>query len=140
MEKVQFNLTTCDSVVVFEKGIKIPYIDKTVYGFLFEQYKSISEEEMTNNIHKYIEYISALISWCKDGGTVSEDTKTWYKDGNEYPFSTQKGYFSDKYLPNAYANNPINYVIKYGCNPKFETGDLEGDLIIKNIIREEWKK
>lgn len=129
-----------DSLVVFDTPLKMPYdIDKPIFGIAFNL-GDCDRSKREQEIDYYIQYLCALCQWVKDGGTVSEDGNTWYKDGNEYPFSTQKGYFSDKYLPNAYAKNPINYVIKYGCNPKFETGDLEGELIIKNKIREQWKK
>ena len=103
-----------DSFVVFDKGIKLPYVDKIVYGFVYD-IDEATYEISDQRTHRYIEYLAGIIRWCAEGGTTSEDASIWYKDGNTYsPFLVKGGYISSKYLPESYALNPIDYKIIHG--------------------------
>ena len=129
-----------DSFVVFDKGIKLPYVDKIVYGFIYD-IDEATYEISDLRTHRYIEYLAGIIRWCAEGGTTSQDASTWYKDGKSYtPFLIKGGYISSKYLPESYALNPIEYKIIHGKSPKFGEDDLEHFFIVKNIIGEFWEK
>ena len=129
-----------DYIVVFDRGIEIPYVNKTVYGFVFEQ-DDLNHEISDLKTHRYIEYLAGIIRWCAEGGTTSQDASTWFKEGKTYsPFLVKGSYISSKYLPESYAQNPINYKIIRGKSPKFGEEDLEHFFIVKNIIGEFWEK
>lgn len=129
-----------DSVVVFDKAIRIPYIEKTIYGFVLNQEDS-ETEDLEKEIHSYVEYLLALVKWNSEGGTISEDASIWFKDDDTvYIFSKYDGYLADVYLPDAYKQNPINYKILYGNAPKFDEGDLYDNNFITKNIRGLWKR
>lgn len=130
-----------DSLVVFSHAEKLPSIDKPVYGIGF-MLGGCDQEEMTNNLHGYIEYLCALQKWVfVDGCTVDDDDiNIWIdKEGAVRRLSLKDEFFKG-YIADAYAQRPIDYMILYNCNMSFKNDEVTENGFITKNIRGLWKR